>query len=78
MMKMEKNFVAHLEKRYPRKPYLKAGVWYFLERIKTETQELAEALKSEDIEGAKLECADISNLLDYLFEGLSLIEGVKP
>lgn len=70
MLKMEKNFVAHIEKKYPRQPYLKAGAWYFLERIKTETEELTEALKAEDVEGAKLECADISNLVDYLFETL--------
>jgi len=71
MMKMEKNFVAVIEKGYPRKPYNALDLDYLIHRLHQETLEFTEAMKKADIEGAKLELADISNIVDYLFEKLS-------
>jgi len=98
MMKIEKNFIAHMEKKYPRKPYeeypifnrqkpegsLLGFVWREMielnravdkldrihelrsvDPIKTKQKEL-----SNQIVAAMWEVADVSNTLDYLFEGL--------
>lgn len=70
MMKMEKNFVA-LEKGYPRQPYKKLTMCYLIERLEEEVDELKEAWERGWDQEAKLECADISNLVDYIFERLS-------
>lgn len=68
MLKMEKNFIAHIEKRYPRQPYRKLLPSYLLKRIKEEVEELEQALLQGDILDIMEECADISNIVDYLFE----------
>lgn len=70
MLKMEKNFVALLTKGYPRKPYLKNSMENLLDRLDDEVQELRNACK-ESIVKAKDECADVSNIVDYIFERLS-------
>ena len=83
MIKMEKNFVAVIEKGYPRKPYKNLSTTYLLGRLKEEVEELSEAIMrmdSEDLqscEEAKKECADVSNIVDYLFERLSALHSGK-
>ena len=97
MLKMEKNFVAYLDKKYSRAPYL----WYpvidpcnlnmcligFVTREKIELDNAidllrknidnfhrVDVLKKQDIREQIIkvmwEVADVSNTLDYLFEGL--------
>lgn len=72
MLKMEKNFIAYCEKKYPRQPYKDLPPSYLIQRIKEEVQELEDAFDTEKgVVRAKAmmeECADISNLVDYLFE----------
>lgn len=70
MIKMEKNFVAVNEKKYPRRPYEDFTVFKILDWLSEEFVELCDAIKKKDIEAAKLECADVSNLTDFLFERL--------
>lgn len=88
MMKMEKNFIAQIDKKYPRKPYEAYSLEFLRGRLLEEVNELNEALKAVDktksdlkpafvvterdelIENAKLECADVSNLIDIIFERL--------
>jgi len=69
MMKMEKNFVAQ-EKGYPRKPYHNYSLDFLIKRLYQENTELVKAILTEDFENAKLECADVSNIVDYIFEKL--------
>ena len=71
MMKMEKNFVAVLEKKYPRKPYEEFTIIQLLNWLGEEFAELCVSIKNKDVENSKQECADISNLIDFLFERLS-------
>jgi hypothetical protein len=74
MIKMEKNFIAHIDKNYPRFPYEELPLEYLRKRLLQEVNELNDALKAEDIGGAKLECADVSNVVDYIFESLTQLE----
>lgn len=69
MMKMEKNFVAQ-EKGYPRKPYEKLTFSDLFLRLDEEMAELFNAVFTHEIENAKKECADVSNIVDYIFERL--------
>ena len=71
MLKMEKNFIAYLEKGYPRQPYECYTIVDLFVRLEEEVEELRETLKNKEIENAKLECADISNIIDYIFERLN-------
>lgn len=86
---MEKNFIAQIDKRYPRKPYEAYDLEFLRKRLLEEVNELNEALKAVDktesdlkplfivtereelLEKARLECADVSNVVDYIFEKLS-------
>ena len=77
MLKMEKNFVAHIEKHYPRKPYEKITLDYLRLRLLEEVNELNNSLKAKEFENAKLECADVSNIIDYIFECLARGEGIR-
>lgn len=70
MIKMEKNFIAHIEKKYPRQPYKVQSIKHLLERLDREVKELKEACAKKDIGAAKLECGDVSNIVDYIFERL--------
>ena len=101
MMKMEKNFVAYLEKKYPRKPYEEYPIYDlerptrygsrsligFVNREKDELDATMEMLRKniasinrvdlltredicKQIIKSMWEVADVSNTLDYLFEGL--------
>lgn len=78
MLKMEKNFIA-LEKGYPRQPYADSHqpTSFLIQRIEDELTELKEAFKIRDIAVMKEECADISNIVDYLFEQLLRLEAEK-
>lgn len=71
MLKMEKNFVAHIEKKYPRKPYETYTIDELVNRFIDEGLELLEAIEQNNVAEAKTECADISNIIDYIFEHLS-------
>jgi len=75
MLKMEKNFIA-LEKGYPRQPYndMNQPTSFLIRRIEEELQELKDAFKETNIKVMKEECADISNIVDYLFEMLLKFE----
>lgn len=68
MLKMEKNFVAVIEKKYPRKPYEAFKIAFLIERLEQETKELKAAYRAGKYEAAKIECADCSNIIDYIFE----------
>ena len=68
MMKMEKNFRAHIEKKYPRKPYEHYNLEFWIYRLKQELQELTKGYENRDVENIREELADISNLVDYAFE----------
>ncbi len=99
MLKMEKNFVAVVDKNYPRKPYeeypifirgkaersLIGFVWREMRELNIAVDILEKSttnfhrtdiLSRSDIVNriiaAMLEVADVSNTLDYLFEGLTL------
>jgi len=74
MLKMEKNFVAHIEKKYPRRPYSKQCLEFLAKRLAEEGLELVRAINCRNTEAAKLECADVSNIVDYIFEGLCRVE----
>lgn len=71
-LKMEKNFIAQ-EKGYPRQPYRAPDQppSYLIHRIKEEINELETAYKKVNTENMLEELADISNLIDYLFESLT-------
>jgi len=71
MIKMEKNFIAHIEKGYPRHPYSHYTIGQLIDRLDEEQNELIEAYQKLDYTEAMKECADISNLTDYIFEALS-------
>jgi len=70
MLKMEKNFIAHIEKGYPRQPYNdeKQSVNFLISRVEDELSELWDAYSNNDVPTMREECVDISNLGDYLFE----------
>ena len=99
MLKMEKNFVAVIDKNYPRKPYdeypifirgeaersLIGFVWremtelnVAIDLLEKHVQNISrvDVLRPQDIcdqiMAAMREVADVSNTLDYLFEGLTL------
>jgi hypothetical protein len=77
MLKMEKNFIAHIEKGYPRQPYAdeKQSTLFLIMRLEDELKELKDAYYNNEILVMKEECADISNVIDYLFEKLAHVEG---
>lgn len=71
MLKMEKNFIA-LEKGYPRQPYAVESqpLAFLIMRLKEEFEELEQSYKLQNLPRMKEECADISNIVDYIFEKL--------
>ena len=83
MLKMEKNFIAHVDKTYPRRPYseypiFSSGNLNLFAFVLREMDELSDEMYSiredgmgkEKLYAMMLEVADVSNTLDYLFEGL--------
>ena len=77
MLKMEKNFIAVLEKNYPRQPYdaEDQSTVFLIDRIRDELKELQAAYFEYDVQRMREECADVSNVIDYLFEKLARLEG---
>lgn len=73
MLKMEKNFIALCEKKYPRQPYQIYKPEFLVDRIDDELRELKEALVIRDYQTVREECADIINIVEYLFELMSNI-----
>lgn len=73
-IKMEKNFIAQ-EKGYPRKPYDEYTLMFLMQRLQEEVDELRFAVFTQDFQDARLECADVSNITDYIFEKLAQKEG---
>ena len=71
MLKMEKNFRALISQGYPRQPYRKQNTQFLLKRLREEVEELDQAIRSKRIFEAKRECADASNVIDYIFERIS-------
>lgn len=74
MLKIEKNFIA-LEKGYPRQPYLDPhqSLSFLIDRLLDEYIELQRAEITKNSENMKEELADMSNIIDYIFE--KLIQG---
>lgn len=77
MLKMEKNFIAVIEKGYLRQPYLDPyqPLGYLVDRLLDEFIELKLYEANHNSEGMKEELADMSNIIDYIFEKLSHEEG---
>lgn len=70
MIKMEKNFRAVIDKGKPRDPYEYFSTKQLLEKLDEEVSELKEAISSGIPYAAMLECGDISNVIDIIFEKL--------
>jgi NTP pyrophosphatase (non-canonical NTP hydrolase) len=70
MRKMEKNFIAVNQKRKTRYPYRDNTLQFLIVRLFQEFKELNEAVQAGDFENAMDECADVSNITDYVFEAL--------
>ena len=82
MLKMEKNFVAAMDKGYPRRPYEKWDIVDLHSFVEREMKELKhEVITLGKVEEFGLfehdqlikimnEIADVSNTLDYLYERL--------
>ena len=68
MIKMEKNFVAVLEKGYARKPYENFNMDFFKKRLQEEVDELKDALKEGNQDHILSELADVSNIIDFMYE----------
>jgi len=77
MLKMEKNFIAHIEKKYPRKPYEHYPLSVLVDRAFEELDELLDAYDLLDYEQMRQECADVSNIIDYIFEAATRQEVKK-
>ena len=76
-LKREKNFIAVIDKGYPRYPEAEFDYDFLIIRLEEEKTELLDAIRvfqalpaQEHIIDAKKECADISNLVDYIFNKL--------
>jgi len=85
MLKMEKNFIAHNEKGYPRQPYKQYSLADCFGFVKREVDELELAVRQyyqimpnkhfedELLVSIRNEIADVSNCLDYLFEKTMIV-----
>lgn len=71
MMKMEKNFIAVIEKGYPRQPYKEYPFGFWVSRLEQELKELKDAFKEGSLSELREEIADLSNILDYMYEKVS-------
>jgi len=67
MIKMEKNFRA-LDKGYPRRPYETYNIDKLIKRLQEELNELLDARIRKSYWDMLFELADISNIVDYIFE----------
>lgn len=68
MLKMEKNFIAVMEKRYPRQPYKHYDLTFLFKRLSEEALKLSQAIKTDDIALIREKLADLSNIIDYMDE----------
>ena len=68
MIKMEKNFIAVIEKKYPRKPYETFTIGKLIDRLEEEYKELVDAYLETNYSAMLSELADVSNLVDFIFE----------
>ena len=68
MLKMEKNFVAVLEKGYARKPYENFKMEFFKKRLQEEVDEVKDAIKDGNQDRVLSELADVSNIIDFMYE----------
>lgn len=73
-MKMEKNFIAHIEKGYGRQPYIDVDVDFLMERAQQELDELKAAVLNRDVVNMREEVADVQNILDYVYEATLQLE----
>lgn len=71
MMKMEKNFIAYVEKGYPRQPYREYPFGFWIKRLEQELKELKQAFQDGTLTNMREEIADLSNLLDYMYEKIN-------
>jgi len=70
MLKMEKNFIAVIEKEYPRQPhkhYTESELFSFINREMAELKKEWQAGSGSPIRIMN-EIADVSNCLDFFFE----------
>ena len=77
MLKMEKNFIAVIEKGYSRCPYDEYDLIDATEWLTREYKELLDAVKNGTITEIKNEIADVSNVLDYMYEMVLIEEEVN-
>ena len=85
MLKMEKNFIAHNEKGYPKQPYKDFSLYDCYGFVEREMKELDASVKHHWFGGRtnidrliaiRNEIADVSNCLDYLYEKTLMMENV--
>ena len=93
MLKMEKNFVAHNDKGYPRQPYAQYDINDHFGFVEREYRELKQAfldyhtdiikdnkmhLMTTHLVNIRNEIADVSNTLDYFYELCLRWEKILP
>jgi len=66
--KMEKNFIAVIEKNYERKPQHWFTYKILIKRLRQELKEFENAIIEDDLDNMMDELADLSNIIDYLYE----------
>jgi hypothetical protein len=69
-IKMEKNFIAVNQKGKTRYPYKDMTLKQLQKRLHDEVKELDESIEKKDTKNGRLECGDVSNITDYIFEAL--------
>lgn len=57
--------------RVSKKTYEEFAMAHLLKRLDEEIKELKQAISAGDWENSKQECADVSNVTDYIFEQLT-------
>jgi NTP pyrophosphatase (non-canonical NTP hydrolase) len=72
-LKMEKNFIA-LEKGYYRQPYKYFPIHFWIDKLNEELEEFKIGFNKRDVNNMKEELADLSNVIDYIFELLLSFE----
>ena len=77
--KMEKNFIAVFEKEYRRKPQNQFSYDFWMKRLNKEALELEIEILKLDYDAICDELADLSNIIDYLYEKTleKMIKGIE-
>jgi NTP pyrophosphatase (non-canonical NTP hydrolase) len=81
MIKMEKNFIAVNQKGRTQYPYTDMTLQQLRDRLYQELDELDQAIETKDYINTQKECADVSNITDYIFEAVTVLRqkaGAKP